>query len=71
MHQLLDSSSSDDDDELILAAALIAQHQYDIDNAPRRRGGSVRRFVFRTFVLFAFVVARFHWFILLLLASLK
>uniref|UniRef100_A0A0E0EVL6 Uncharacterized protein n=2 Tax=Oryza meridionalis TaxID=40149 RepID=A0A0E0EVL6_9ORYZ len=41
-HQLLDSSSSDDDDELILAAALIAQHQYDIDNAPRRRGGSVR-----------------------------
>uniref|UniRef100_A0A0E0NGB6 Transcriptional coactivator p15 (PC4) C-terminal domain-containing protein n=1 Tax=Oryza rufipogon TaxID=4529 RepID=A0A0E0NGB6_ORYRU len=32
----------DDDDELILAAALIAQHQYDIDNAPRRRGGSVR-----------------------------
>uniref|UniRef100_A0A0D9YTJ8 Transcriptional coactivator p15 (PC4) C-terminal domain-containing protein n=1 Tax=Oryza glumipatula TaxID=40148 RepID=A0A0D9YTJ8_9ORYZ len=42
MHQLLDSSSSDDDDELILAAALIAQHQYDIDNAPRRRAGSVR-----------------------------
>uniref|UniRef100_A0A0D3F6B8 Transcriptional coactivator p15 (PC4) C-terminal domain-containing protein n=1 Tax=Oryza barthii TaxID=65489 RepID=A0A0D3F6B8_9ORYZ len=41
MHQLLDSSSSDDDDELILAAVLIAQHQYDLDNAPRCRGGSV------------------------------
>ncbi|XP_006647365.2 tetratricopeptide repeat protein 33 [Oryza brachyantha] len=42
MQELLDSSSDDDDEFILATAAILAQHQCELDNAPRHSGSRRR-----------------------------